>query len=284
MTERAGTRRRIVAAIDGMDLSTRVLATAAVATSMFDATVEAVHVVESEPGAERARRSAADAGVALHMLTGPVPVALAAHVVSRSVALIVAGASTGPGSDRPLGRHALALIADAQRPMIIVPVRAEVHTALQRILVPLDASSQTGAALQEALELARVSGVEVIALHVHPYHALPMFTDQPQHEVPAWSDEFLRRYWPAPAALPRLQHRVGVVADEIAKALDETGADLLVLAWNRDLSAGRARIVARALRELKTPVLLVPIRSGDAGIDRLDLRGRAVREATARVT
>jgi len=263
-------------------LSSRVLAAAVAAAPIFDASVEAVHVVESEPEREHARQSAAEAGVAFRMLTGPVLATLAAYVTSPNIMVVVAGASTERHADRPLGRHALALIADAaQRAMIIVPVGAEVHAALHRMLVPLDASSQTGDALKEAVKIARAADVELIALHVHPYHALPMFTDQPQHEVPAWSDEFLRRYWPGSTPPPRLQHRVGVPADEIARALDETGADLLVLAWNRDLSPGRARVVARALRDVKTPVLLLPVQPREAAVDSLDLPGVAHREVAA---
>jgi hypothetical protein len=283
MTARAHTRRRIVAAIDGAGLSSCVLATAAAATAMFDASVEAVHVVEAGPEAARARHSAADAGVVLHELTGPVLPSLVSYVTSPNVVVVVAGASTGPSADRPLGKHALALIAGAQRPMIIVPVGATVGARLHRVLVPLDASSQTREALTEVVDLVRAAGVDVIALHVHPYHALPMFTDQPQHEVPAWSDEFLRRYWPGSTQLPRLLHRVGVPSDEIAGALKETGADLLVLAWNRDLSPGRARIVARALRESKTPLLLLPVEPRRAAINSRDLSGVAYGKAAAAV-
>lgn len=277
MTAGPLTRRRIVAAIDGAGLSSRVIAIATAVAPMFDANVEAVHVVEAEPAASQARQIAADAGVAFFALTGPVLPTLVAYVTSPDVALVVAGASTGRNADRPLGRHALALVAGAQRPMIIAPVGAEVGAALHRVLVPLDASSQTRAALKETVELARAASIEVMALHVHPYHALPMFTDQPQHEVPAWSDEFLRRYWPGSTPFPRLLHRVGVPADEIARAMDETDADLLVLAWSRDLSPGRARIVARALRESKTPVLLLPVQPQEATIDGRDLPGVAFR-------
>lgn len=281
MTAGARTRRRIVAAIDGAGLSFRVLAMAAAAEPMFDGSVEAVHVVESGRDAARARRRAAEAGLALQVLTGPVQATLAAFVTSSDVAVVVAGASTGHRADRPLGRHALGLIAAAQRPMIIVPVGAEVHAALHRILVPLDASSNTGEALHEAVELARVAHVELIALHVHAYHALPMFTDQPQHEVPAWSDEFLRRYWPGPTRFPRLLHRVGVPADEIIRAVDETGSDLLVLAWGRELTPGRSRVVGRSLQESRTPVLLLPVRPRDAAVDDLELPGLARCKVTA---
>jgi nucleotide-binding universal stress UspA family protein len=269
----------IVAAIDGSDLSSRVLATAVAMAPVFGASTEAVHVVETGRGAARARQSAAEAGIVLRVLTGPVLKTLLARVTLPDVALIVAGASTGCAADRALGRHALALIVAARRPMIVVPAAAEVHSALHRMLIPLDASSITAAALHEAVELARAADIDLIALHVHGYHALPMFNDQPQHEVPAWSAEFLRRYWPGPAPFPTLQHRVGVPASEIVRAVEETGADLLVLAWSQNLSPGRARVVERALHESTTPVLLLPDRSPLATIGDVELRGHAHLEA-----
>jgi hypothetical protein len=75
---------------------------------------------------------------------------------------------------------------------------------------------------------------------------------------------------------------VGVPAGEIARAMDETDADMLVLAWSRDLSPGHARIVSRALRE-STPVLLLPIQPQGATIDGRDLAGMAYRGVASAV-
>jgi hypothetical protein len=76
------------------------------------------------------------AGVAFHLLTGPVLATLAAHVTSPDVAAVVAGASTRRRADRLVGRHALALITAAQRPMIVVPVGVEARAELHHMLVP----------------------------------------------------------------------------------------------------------------------------------------------------
>jgi nucleotide-binding universal stress UspA family protein len=273
----------IVAAIDGGELSSRILASAVATAPVFGATIEALHVMETDRGATLARHWAAEAGIALRVVTGPVLETLLARVTLPDVALIIAGASKGSAIDQALGRHARALIVAARRPMIVVPTGAEIHSALHRMLIPLDASSMTTAALREAVELASAADIDIVALHVHTYHALPMFNDQPQHEVPAWSAEFLRRYWPGSAPFPTLQHRVGVPASEIVRAVDETGADLLVLAWSQNLSPGRASVVERALRESRTPVLLLPDRRPVTTLRGVGLRGRAHLEA-ARAT
>lgn len=56
MTARALTRRRIVTAIDGASLSARVIALATAAAPMFDADVEALHVIKAQPAASQARQ------------------------------------------------------------------------------------------------------------------------------------------------------------------------------------------------------------------------------------
>ncbi|MGA7988026.1 MAG: universal stress protein [Candidatus Dormiibacterota bacterium] len=274
----------VVAAIDGGDLSSRILATAVAMAPVFGASIEAVHVTETDRGTALARQSAAEAGIPLLVLKGRVLETLLGRAMLPDVALIIAGSSAGSAGDQALGRHARALIVATRRPMIVVPTGAEIHSAVHRMLIPLDASSMTAAALREAVELASAAGIDLVALHVHAYHALPMFNDQPQHEVPAWSAEFLRRYWPGSAPFPTLQHRVGVPASEIVRAVEETGADLLVLAWSQNLSPGRARIVERALRESRTPVLLLPDRHRVTAFSGVELRGqahRAAAEATA---
>lgn len=273
----------VVAAIDGGDLSSRILATAVAMAPVYGASIEAVHVSETDRGTELARQSAARAGIPLLVLRGHVLETLLARVTLPDVALIIAGSSAGSATDQALGRHARALIVAAQRPMIVVPTGAEIHSAAHRMLIPLDASSMTAAALREAVELASAADIDLVALHVHAYHALPMFNDQPQHEVPAWSAEFLRRYWPGSAPFPTLQHRVGVPASEILRAVQETGADLLVLAWSQNLSPGRARIVERALRESRTPVLLLPEWPRATTFGSVELRGHPHLEA-AKVT
>jgi nucleotide-binding universal stress UspA family protein len=268
----------VVAAIDGGDLSSRVLATAAAIAPVFGATIEAVHVPETDRGTVFARQAAAEAGMPLLVLRGRVLETLLDRVTQPDVALIIAGSSAGSATDQALGRHARALIVAAQRPMIVVPTGAEIRGAVHRMLIPLDASSMNATALREAVELASAADIDLVVLHVHAYHKLPMFNDQPQHEVPAWSAEFLRRYWPGSAPFPTLQHRVGVPASEIVHAVQETGADLLVLAWSQNLSPGRARIVERALRESTTPVLLLPDRHMAATAVGVELHGRAHRE------
>jgi hypothetical protein len=48
------------------------------------------------------------------------------------------------------------------------------------------------------------------------------------------------------------------VADDVVAVAHETAAELLVLAWSRDLSPGRARVVSETLAHSNMPALLIP--------------------------
>ena len=98
----------------------------------------------------------------------------------------------------------------------------------------------------------------VIALHVHEYADLPLFSDQPQHEVDAWSREFLRRYWPHPE-LVTLETRVGVPGEHVLRVARDAGVDMVALGWSQN-ARGRSRgRRPRCARRKPDPVLLVPI-------------------------
>jgi hypothetical protein len=273
-------RRRIVAAIDGGGLSAGVLLTAKVIAPLFHAEVGALHVFEAGEDVERARRRAVEARVPLQILEGPVLSTLAAQCAAHDVAAVVIGASAGRGAPRALGHRALGLITATQRPVVVVPEGADVPLSLRRALLPLDASPLTQQALIEAAELARAQQVDLLAMHVYTPHDIPMFSDQPQHEVPAWSAEFLRRYWPGSGPHPQLRLRVGVPADEIVAAVMDAKADLLILGWSQDLSLGRARVVRTALLESRRPVLLLPVRGHEAAPE-VELAGRPRRGRAA---
>jgi nucleotide-binding universal stress UspA family protein len=93
---------------------------------------------------------------------------------------------------------------------------------LNRVLVPLDAEPTTAAALAETLELAGRHQLELVVLHVHDHASLPAFSDQPQHELAAWSEEFLRRHCPNPD-LVRLEVRVGAPGQHVLSVAEEIG-------------------------------------------------------------
>jgi hypothetical protein len=95
-------------------------------------------------------------------------------------------------------------------------------------------------------------------LHVHELDSLPLFTDQPQHELTAWAQEFLRRHCPHPEHV-RLEVRIGVPGQHVLNVAEQIGADLIALGWAQELAGGRAAVVHEALERSRVPVLLVPV-------------------------
>jgi len=97
--------------------------------------------------------------------------------------------------------------------------------------------------------------------------SLPSYDDQPQHETPAWRDEFVRRYcaWSA-GARATVELRVGIPASQIIEVARAEAADLVLVGWSHDLSGGRAAVVRALLGRARTPLLLVPVTAEDRAL------------------
>jgi nucleotide-binding universal stress UspA family protein len=248
---------RIIAAIDNSAAATPVLETARMVSELLDADVEAVHVRRDRDTAAAAAAAAAD--VPFHVTSGSTPDRLSEAIAPPDVAALVLGARSTPAGRRPVGSTALELITSASKPVIVVPPDKRLAASIDSILVPLDASSATAAALAGTIELARRSKIAVIVLHVREEASLHPFSDQPQHEARAWAEEFVARYCPCPLDEVDLHLRVGVPREQIGNVVEETGADLIVLGWSQTLEPGRAAVVRATLTRSPVPVMLLPV-------------------------
>lgn len=147
------------------------------------------------------------------------------------------------------------VITHVDVPLLVVPEHSErVLGGLARVLLPLDGSVETAAAVSGVARRALQEGASVVAVHVFDASTVPAFWDQPAHTHRHWTGEFLRRNLPEPV---ELDLRSGRPAEEVLAEADDSGADLVVIAWAQDLGAGRAATVRRALTAGRTPVLLV---------------------------
>ena len=90
--------------------------------------------------------------------------------------------------------------------------------AIERILVPPDGTAGSAAALEEIVQLACDTAVEIIVAHVHQERALPAFSDHLAHEVRAWSEEFIARNCPT-ALDATLKLRVGEPPEHVLDIL-----------------------------------------------------------------
>lgn len=248
---------KVIAAIDQSPAARPVLAAAGAVATLFDASLEALHV--REDGWEAAAREARAAGVELRVVEGE-PVDEIARAGRRAdVGALVMGARATPGGRRPAGHTSLEVITSVGKPVVVVPPGAAAPWTLGRILAPMDGTAEGSEAVKGAIDIACHADVEVVVAHVHDESHLPMFDEQPQHETEAWAGEFLARHCPEAAKSLRMEVRVGVPARQIVDLASDTGCDLVVVAWHQDLSPGRAQVVRELLDRSEVPLILMPV-------------------------
>jgi nucleotide-binding universal stress UspA family protein len=249
---------KVLAALDQTAAARTVLAASHQIARIFDAEVSAVHVLQD--GVEGVRQLAAANRVPLVELEGP-PAATLAQTVEGDddAAALVVGTRALPHGGREIGSTALEVVTTAHKPVFAIPPELPAEFAVRRVLVPLEGSLSTSYAPYAALDAPGAEEIDVVILHVIEEDALPAFSDQPQHEWEAFSNEFLARYSRWPFERVRLETRVGRPDQHILPVARETNCDLIALAWAQELAPGRASIVRETLRRGRIPVLLVPV-------------------------
>lgn len=174
--------------------------------------------------------------------------------------------------DSPLGPLCDAVLsAPLAQVMIVPPDWSSESWNLRRIVLAHDGSPSADAAISTAAHLARRAGANVVALHVAARKAshlaeigsfpAPRYIDQPQHEWPAWANEFMQRMMTlgaSPAAVNfKLLVTGGQPGSEIADFAAENHADLVVMAWHGRWQAEHARTLRVVIRRSACPVFLV---------------------------
>jgi len=270
----------VLAALDSNASARPVLSTAIALAAVFDATVVGLHIGENGAGA--AQKLARAAAVELREVSGSPIDQIVAGARDPNVAALVLGARGVYGGPRPAGHTALEVITRVAKPVAVVPPHAEPREQIARILVPLEATSESSRAVADTIELAHRRRLEILVLHVYSPATVPAFADHDPHATWAWDREFLSRYVATPHDRVTLVRRLGVPADHVVAVARETDADLIVLAWSQNLSPGRARVVSETLAHSEVPVLLLPVllshrRSTPSRNDSVDRRTRIQR-------
>ena len=166
----------------------------------------------------------------------------------------VAGVLSGDEMARPLWQP---VAQQAAKPVVLVPAGARLPRQIRRVLLPLDGTARSAAAVAEAAERFARGGAELVVLHVFDAQTVPRFWDQHAHAGQAWEQEFLARYCALPGA--RLELRSGAAAEHMAKVAGAEQADMIALAWSQRLEPGRAAAVRRTVLEAEVPVMLTPM-------------------------
>jgi len=140
-----------------------------------------------------------------------------------------------------------------------------------RLLLPLDGTPSSAAAIGPALDLANSTQAEVDILYVAGREPLPQepgsftapfYVDQSQYEWPSWAQEFTSRFGTALGQVKsttrtRVFLRSGGTAEEILRFATENQTDLIVLEWRGTADVQHRAVVRAVLEKMPCPVLLL---------------------------
>lgn len=177
------------------------------------------------------------------------------------------------GMEKPrgqLGHVAEELFLQAPCPVTLVqPDRGTRPWSLRVALLPHDGSPASAEAIAPALRLVERADAHLVLLHVRSVFDKPLaepgamggpkYIDQPQHEWPQWSWEFMERIRSVHAAAldsKRMQVMLatGTAGREVVRVANERHADLILVAWHGDLSAQRAQTLKSMIAEAPCPL------------------------------
>jgi nucleotide-binding universal stress UspA family protein len=265
----------ILVPLDGSEQALAALPVARALGESERAALHILHIDEHEPTGEELRRRL---GRKLPMLCsftidirGGTPAAeilRVAREMKPRLIVMCRHSSTEPG--KMLGRTAMKVLHDAPCPVVLVPPeRGATPWHLHHVLVPHDGTPTTSAALQPAAELAQRGRAELLVAHVANVRTAPVepgsftaprYLDQPQHEWPAWTSEFIKRL-ACVCPLGHLHVRIllahGDPAAEVLRVSKQQSTDLIVLAWRGRWEAPRAATLKNIMREAPCPIMVV---------------------------
>lgn len=186
-------------------------------------------------------------------------------------ALVLCTHTGAARSGKTLGSVALAALRGTSLPVVLVrPSRGLSPWSLRHVVLPHDGTPTTSAAVHPAAALAREAHAELDVLHVAAPGAAPStelgamttprYLDQPQHEWPAWSGEFIERLGcvcPLEELRVRLALAHGRPSAEIVRFAAKHAADLIVLAWRGVWERERAATLRSVIRHAPCPTMIV---------------------------
>ncbi|MES4787153.1 MAG: hypothetical protein C4294_16570, partial [Nitrospiraceae bacterium] len=242
-----------------------------------DATLHVVHVAaRTLPPKEILRKLKLTPeelrGLVIDQLTGFPAAGIVREAYQQRSIFIVLCAHTGIEKPRgALGNIAREVLQAAACPVVLVqPDRGHRPWALRRLVLPHDGTPTCAAAIGPAADLARYARAELAVLHVASVCAprpgepgsftVPRYQDQPQHEWPAWANEFLDRIralgHPPEAVVMRLFLTRGEAGPAIVEFAARHESDLIALAWHGELGPERALTMQTVIGHASCPVIV----------------------------
>jgi nucleotide-binding universal stress UspA family protein len=266
----------VLVPLDGSVRATAALPVASRLSELLHSAVVLLHVGEdvTAPPAlvEHMNLSGEDVhGLVIEYRPGAPADVIVQEAVERRAAMIVMCPQirTDVGS-RTFGSVAEAVLRTAPCPVVLVPpARGRERWDLRQVLVPHDGTPATAVAMGPATDFASMAAAELIVLHVATPNRqktiepgtliVPRYIDQPHHEWPAWTQEFLHRLRAVGGAKNDVAIRLAVAQGDAGTAIVEFArqSDLIVLGWRGVLEPDRALTVRRVIRDTACPVIML---------------------------
>jgi nucleotide-binding universal stress UspA family protein len=294
------TRTRIVVGVDGSATSQEALRWAVALGDALDADVVAVHALglldrwrDADASARSWRKTLCDLvertwcaplvrAPGAHRVEvhdgHPVDVLLAAAEREHAALLVVGSRGVGANPALALGSTSLRILQTARLPVLVVPERRKAAAEgirLHHLLVGVDGSDPSLAALDLAADLTELLGGSLSVLHVFEY--VPPFPLEPAAKVEEHTRERALELLEASARAIRRRGvgvqtviRSGDATRTLLDVADDVDADLVVVGTRgrggpHDLLLGSvARTVADRARR---PTLVIPAAAGRVQLD-----------------
>jgi nucleotide-binding universal stress UspA family protein len=273
----------ILVALDGSAPSAVALSVAEAMSEIQQASLHLVHIAENSPAAAEPVTHLEPKGLGLESLAIQIrEPAIEILKIADEIRpqMIIMRNYADAGSQNILNSVATDVLRNTCCPLMsVTPDLGSAPWHLHHILVPHDGTPSNSAALRPVREIAGHAGAELLVLHVagtSPVPTepgslmIPRYVDQPQHEWPAWSAEFIKRFvciCPLGNVQVRMLLAHGSPAAEINRSANEQAMDLMVVAWQGVWTEPRAAILKELMAVARCPIMVVrsPAASAPAG-------------------
>ena len=219
-----------------------------------------------------------------HQVKGEVAGAILDLATSAGAWMIVlSGQGQTNDPERIAGQTALSLIQRSTFPVMVIRAAMREVPGPEwrptRMLVPLEGSPLADCVIKQVFSLAQEMKIDLDILHIAvakkkpPMEVgaftSPRYLDHPQYDWPAWSEEFLYRFYTYlhPDAQLRLFHRRGKPDTVTLRFAMENSEDIIALSWRGLLHDKLAETVRGVLTRAEAPVLLITDLTGNLGSD-----------------
>ena len=275
----AGKKRpAVVLPLDGSKTSAGAYGAARALTRLVGGVLHVVHVTDQPVPVHRLAQqlqiTPIEEDLVFHQMPGEVArtiLELAESVGAWMIVLSGQGQTNDP--ERLAGQTALDLLQRSAFPVTVIRAAMRELPGPEwrpaKMLVPLEGTALADCVIKQVFSLAQDMKLGLDILHIaeakkKPPREVGVFTsprylDHPQYDWPAWSEEFLYRFYTYlhPDAQLRLFHRRGRPDAVALRFAMEEGEDVIALSWRGLLRENLAETVTGVLMRAEVPVLLI---------------------------